>query len=182
MVISATHALALRRLSVGSGALAASAVAHRCAVGDLDATAATPVVWIGLLAMLTLVGGRFRWRPRGLAGSLAAMVTAQAAVHASMSAAPWAFGLAPHHEPAIGLGLTALVAHLAAAVVLAVLVARLETVLDRAVRAVRAVRRWLTRRPRATRPGRVLTPSLPARRQRPLRAVSCRGPPLTSIA
>lgn len=99
MAVSATHALALRRFCVGAWALAASTAAHRYAVGDLDTTTATPVVWAGLLAMMTLVGGRHRWRPRGFGGSLVAMVLVQAAVHVAMSAAPWAFGLAPHHEP-----------------------------------------------------------------------------------
>ena len=88
--------------------------------------------------------------------TLAILVAAQAAVHVAMSVAPWAFGLAPHHEPALAVGPAALAAHVAAAVVLAVLVARLERLLDRALRAVRAVRRWLARRPRPLRPGRVL--------------------------
>ena len=68
-----------------------------------------------------------------------------------MTVAPWAFGLAPHHEPALSVGPAALVAHGAAALVVAALVTRLERVLDRALRAVRAVRRWLARRPRPVR-------------------------------
>ena len=182
MVISATRALAVRRLAIGAGALAASVVAHRCAVGDLDMTAATPVVWLGLLSMLTLVGGRFRWRPRGLTVTLAIMVAAQAAVHVAMSAAPWAFGLVPHHEPAIAAGPAALAAHVVAAVVLAVLVARLETLLDRALGAVRAVRRWLSARPRPIPAGRILAPAHAAPRHRARGAASCRGPPLPAIA
>ncbi|MGE3234783.1 MAG: hypothetical protein AB7O78_13785, partial [Thermoleophilia bacterium] len=99
MRITPTHALAARRLAIGGGALGASALAHRCAVGDMDATRATPVVWVGLLAVLTLLGGRVAWRPRGFAGSVMILALAQAAVHAAMTVAPWACGLAPHHEP-----------------------------------------------------------------------------------
>jgi hypothetical protein len=162
---------------VGAGALAASTVAHRCAVGDLDTTAATPVVWAGLLAMMTLVGGRYRWRPRGFRGTLVAMVLAQAAVHVAMSAVPWAFGLAPHHEPQMTVGVAALVAHAAAAAALAALIAGLEGVLDRAMRVARAVRRWLGRRPRAPRVGRVLVPARTAPRDRWRTVPACRGPP-----
>ena len=53
MRITATHALAARRLAIGAGALGASALAHRCAVGDMDATRATPVVCNGVLYTMT---------------------------------------------------------------------------------------------------------------------------------
>ena len=98
-----------------------------------------------------------------------------------MSVFPWAFGLAPHHEPALAAGPPAVAAHGAAAIVVALLVARLERVLDRAVRAVRAVRRWLARRPRPLRPGRV---AVPAARPGPSRARvvhAARGPPAVAI-
>jgi hypothetical protein len=179
--ITATHALAARRVALGAGALGASALAHRCAVGDMDATRATPVVWLGLLAVLTLLGGRVRWRPRGFAETVAILGAAQAAVHVAMTVAPWAFGLAPHHEPALAVGPAALSAHLAAAVVIAVLVARLERVLDRALHAVRAVRRWLTRRPRPPRPARVpVPPALAPRWAAPVVHLA-RGPPVVVV-
>lgn len=181
MRITATHALAARRLALGAGALGASALAHRCAVGDMDATRATPVVWLGLLAVLTLLGGRVRWRPRGFAGTVAILGAAQAAVHVAMTVAPWAFGLAPHHEPALSVGPAALVAHGAAALVVAALVTRLERVLDRALRAVRAVRRWLARRPRPLRPGRVLLPAFRAPRGRDRVVHVARGPPAVAV-
>jgi hypothetical protein len=177
MRLTVTHALAARRLTLGAGALGASALAHRCAVGDMDATPATPVVWTGLLAMLTILGGRVRWRPRGVAATLAIQVAAQAGVHMAMTVAPWAFGLAPHHEPAPVVGPAVLAAHLAAAVVIAVLVARLERVLDRALHAVRAVRRWLARRPRPIRPVPVRVPSARAPRPRGRVVHVARGPP-----
>lgn len=86
--LSVTRALALRRLVVTGGALAASLVAHCAAAGDLALTATAPVAWAGLLAVATVVGARRSFRPRGLAGSLLAMAGAQAAVHASMTWAP----------------------------------------------------------------------------------------------
>lgn len=181
MRITATHALAVRRLAIGTGALGASALAHRCAVGDMDATRATPVVWAGLLAVLTLVGGRVAWRPRGFAGSVAMLAVAQAAVHAAMTVAPWAFGLAPHHEPALSVGPEALAAHGAAALVLALLVVRLERVLDRALRAVRAIRRWLARRPRPLRPGRAPAPAARAPGGGVRVVHVARGPPVAVV-
>jgi len=179
--LTATHALAARRLTLGAGALGASALAHRCAVGDMDATAATPVVWLGLLAVLTMLGGRVRWRPRGPAATLVIQCAAQAGVHVAMSVVPWAFGLAPHHEPALGVGPAALAAHLAAAVAVAVLVARLERALDRALHAVRVVRRWLARRPRPSRPARVAVPSARAPRWGAPVVHVARGPPVLVV-
>jgi hypothetical protein len=181
MRITATHALAVRRLAIGAGALGASALAHRCAAGDMDATPATPVAWGALLAVLTVLGGRVRWRPRGFAATAAILAVAQAAVHAAMSVAPWAFGLAPHHEPALSVGLAALAAHGAAALVVALLVTRLERVLDRALRAVRAVRRWLARRPRPLRPGRVPVPAVRVPLGRGSVVHVARGPPVVAV-
>jgi hypothetical protein len=176
--LSVTHALALRRLTVAGGALAASLVAHCAAAGDLALTATAPVAWAGLLAVVTLVGGRRSFRPRGLAGSLVAMACAQAAVHTAMTWAPWAFGLAPHHHEAALITAPALLAHAVAALALALLAVRLEAWLARAIAAVAAVRRLLAPRP-APRPmgtalvaGTGLAPR-PAARGR----VPCRGPP-----
>src|SRR4249920_2125879 len=96
--LSVTHALALRRLVVAGGALGASLLAHCVAAGDLRLTATAPFAWVGLLAVTTVAGARRRFRPRGVAGCLAAMVAAQALIHVAMTYAPWVFGLAPHHE------------------------------------------------------------------------------------
>ena len=63
--LSVTHALALRRLAVAGGALAASLIAHCAAAGDLALTATAPVAWAGLLAVVTLVGARRRLPPTG---------------------------------------------------------------------------------------------------------------------
>ena len=85
-----------------------------------------------------------------------------------MTWAPWAFGLAPHHHDAALIGAPALIAHAAAALVLALLAVRLEAWLARAIAAVAAVRRWLTSRPAPSRGG-----APPPGAARPWR----RGPP-----
>jgi hypothetical protein len=176
--LSVTHALALRRLTVACGALAASLVAHCAAAGDLALTTRAPVAWAGLLAVVTLVGARRGFRPRGLAGSLLAMAGAQAAVHTAMTWAPWAFGLAPHHHDAALITAPVLMAHAAAALALALLAVRLEAWLARAVAAVAAVRRWLAQRPAPRRAGRAL-PAPPGLAPRPAvrGRIPCRGPP-----
>jgi hypothetical protein len=176
--LSVTHALALRRLLVAGGALAASLLAHCAAAGDLALTATAPVAWAGLLAVVTVAGARRGFRPRGLAGSLLAMSSAQAVVHASMTWAPWAFGLAPHHHEAALVTAPALAAHAVAALLLALLAVRLEALLARAVAAVAAVRRWLAPRPGPRRAGPVLpAPAAPAPRAAARGAGACRGPP-----
>jgi hypothetical protein len=176
---SVTHALALRRLVVAGGALGASLLAHCAAMGDLALTPAAPVAWGGLLAIVTLVGGRRRFRPRGLAGSLVAMLVAQGVVHLAMTWAPWAFGLAPHHHDAPLIAPAALVAHAAAALALALLAARLEAWLARALAVAGAVRRWLAARPARAAASAVL-PGPPAAAPRSPRhgSAPCRGPPL----
>jgi hypothetical protein len=180
---SVTHALALRRLVVAAGALGASVIAHCAAAGDLALTARAPAAWTGMLAVVTLVGARERFRPRGFAGSLAALAAAQAGVHSAMTWAPWAFGLAPHHHDAALMGPSALVAHAVAALALAALAAWLEGWLARAVAVVRAVRRWL-----AGRAGSAPVAGRPAWSRRPVpRLVArgclpCRGPPLALSA
>ena len=178
--VSDTTALTLRRLAVAGGALGASVTAHRLGTGEVELTRATPVVWSGLLAVAALVGSRHRWRRRGFAGSFAVMAAAQAAVHAAMSVAPWAFGLAPHHDPRLTLGLAALGAHAVAALVLAGCLTWLEALLERAVTLVRAVRRWLAQR--AGRPGvaRRTVVGVASLRAVPRGRLVCRGPPALS--
>ena len=177
--LSVPHALALRRLAIAGGALGASLVAHCAAAGDLALTAAAPVVWAGLLSIVTMAGGRRRFRPRGLGRALAVMVAAQAAVHLAMTWAPWASGLAPHHHDAALVGPEALAAHAVAAVLLAVLAVRLDAWLARAASIAAAVRRWLAPPP-ASRPASAPAPVAgdPAPRHAARGRVPCRGPPL----
>ncbi len=180
--MSPTTALALRRLAVAAGALAASLLAHWAALGDVAVTPSAPVVWMGLLAGVTLVGRRRGWRRRGFGPSLLWMASAQAVVHVAMSGAPWAFGLAPHHEPGLGLGAAVLVAHAGAALVLAALVTWLEAGLARATALVRRVRRWLADRPLASATPRLAALAHRAPRSRPPGRVPCRGPPVLRSA
>ena len=63
--LSVANALAARRMAVAAGALVVSLLAHAVAVGDLDLTLATPVVWTGLLAVVAVAGPRRRFRARG---------------------------------------------------------------------------------------------------------------------
>jgi hypothetical protein len=172
------HALALRRLSVALGALAASLAAHCGAAGDLEPTGAAPVAWVGLLSLVTLLGARRRWRPRGFAGSFALMAAAQAALHAGMTAAPWAFGLTPHHEASLAAAPAAVAAHAGAAVVMAALVTWLEAALGRAIALVARVRRWLSARRAAPRgPAARVPDAVRVPRARPRGRRACRGPP-----
>lgn len=180
--MSPTTALALRRLAVAGGALAASLLAHCAALGDVAITPSAPVVWTGLLAGVTLVGRRRGWRRLGFGPSLLWMGSAQAAVHVAMNGAPWAFGLAPHHEPGLGLGMAVLVAHAGAAVVLAALLTWLEAGLERATALVRRVRRWLAGRAPAPAVFRLAGLDDRAPRSRPRAWVPCRGPPVLRSA
>ena len=176
--LSVANALAVRRLAVAGGALAVSMLAHRVAVGDLDLTWATPLVWTGLLAVVAVVGPRRRFRPRGPLACLAATCGAQAGVHVAMGVAPWAFGLVPHHQPGLAIGASALVAHAVAGVVLAAALLWLDGLLARAVAVARRLRRWLTvgdARSGGERAG----ASGPAPAGRATAGVPvCRGPPL----
>ena len=172
-------ALALRRLAVTGGALGATVVAHCLAVGDLTVMPVAPAAWLGLLAMAMVVGPRVRFRPRGVLRTFVLMFVLQAVAHVAMSVAPWAAGLTPHHTAGIEMGAVAVAAHAGAALVLAVAIAGLERVLQRAMGVVAAVRRWLAASPprRAARHARVVWPSsrVPARPAPTVRC--CRGPP-----
>lgn len=176
-------ALAVRRQVVAAGAIGASLAAHCAPGGGLELTRGAPVIWAGGLAMVTLLGGRRRWRPRGFAGSLALMAGAQAAAHLAMSAAPWAFGLAVHHHGDVPVTPDAAVWHAAAALLLAALVTWLEALCGRAMALVVRLRRLLRARPRRPAPARRLDragappPSVRARGR-----LTCRGPPLPRSA
>jgi hypothetical protein len=180
--MSPTAALALRRLAVAAGALAASLLAHCAALGDAALTPSAPVVWTGLLAVATLAGRRRGWHPRRFGHSLLCTGAAQALVHMAMSGAPWAFGLAPHHDHGLGLGAAALAAHAAAALALAALLTWLDAGFERAMALVRRVRRWLGGRVPAPRGARVPAPLHPSPRSRPPGRPPCRGPPVLRSA
>jgi hypothetical protein len=171
-------ALAVRRQVVAAGAIGASVVAHCAPEGDLETAPGAPVVWGGALAMVTLLGGRRRWRPRGFAGSLVLMAGAQAGVHLAMSAVPWAFGLAVHHQGGVLVAPDAAAWHAAAALVLAALVTWLETLCGRAMDLVVRLRRLLRPRPaRAAATRGVARPDASRPRVGVHGRLTCRGPP-----
>lgn len=172
-------ALALRRLAVAGGALGATVAAHCLAVGDLTLLPIAPAAWLGLLAMAMVVGPRVHFRPRGVMRTFVLTFVLQAVAHVAMSVAPWAAGLAPHHAAGVEVDAVAVAAHAAAALMLAVAIAGLERLLQRAMGVVAAVRRWFATpvRRRPLRPARVGWPSsrMPARPAPTVRC--CRGPP-----
>lgn len=182
--LTVPNALALRRAVAAAGALAATLWAHSLATGDVGVTPVAPAVWLGIVAAAVVLGGRHRWRPRGVAGSAALMLALQTAAHLAFSWAPWAAGLSPHHDHGLALGPVTLATHAVAALVLALALARLERVLDAAMSVVTAVRRHLdARRPRPPARGRRLSPPPAARHtHRAARAWTCRGPPSISPA
>lgn len=182
--LTVPNALAARRAIATAGALAATIAAHALATGELDLTRTAPAAWLGILAAAVLLGGRRRWRARGVVGSLGLMLLMQAGAHVVLSLAPWAAGLAPHHDTGLALTPVALAAHAGTAVALAFALARLEVVLEAAMGVVAAVRRRLAahRRPAPPRPQRIsIHPTAWSGRPAP-RVRACRGPPRFSPA
>jgi hypothetical protein len=177
-VITPAQALAARRLGVAAAALGATLLAHGVADGGLHPVPAAPAVWGWLVIAAALAGPRRRpWRERGALGTIAVLVPAQALLHVAMGAAPWAFGLHVHHAGPL-LTPPALVAHLTAAALLGLLLARAERLLSAAQAAARAIRAGaVPRLPRVAVPiPRPARPSLRLGRRAPL-AVAARGPP-----
>jgi len=182
-VISATQALAVRRAMLAGAALGATLAAHAVASGGLRLQATAPLAWGWLLAAAALCGPRRAgWRARGPLRLLALLIVLQAAMHLAMTAAPWAFGVSVHHRADL-LTPQGVAAHLAAAILLALLLARAERLLAAALGAVGAIRRLLAppaprRRPSLPAP---VTARIPAPAAAP-RALACRGPPAAVTA
>jgi hypothetical protein len=177
-VVTPAQALAARRLGVAAAALGATLLAHGVADGGLHPVPAAPALWGWLVMAAALAGPRRRpWRERGALRTIAVLVPAQALLHVAMGATPWAFGLRVHHAAPL-LTTPALLAHLAAAALLGILLARAERLLTAAQAAARAIRAAaLPRLPRAVVPiPRRAGPS-PGHGRRPPRAVAARGPP-----
>jgi hypothetical protein len=176
--IPAPQALAVRRVVVVALAFAATLAAHAQAAGGLMVRPAAPLLWLGLLCLAALAGPRRGWRPRGPARTFALTALLQAATHAAMTAAPWAVGLDPHHGGHAVVGIGQVAPHLGAALLIALVVTRLERWLGRAADLVRRVRRWFAAAPRPARPRVPLAAS--AVRVRPGRVAgprTSRGPP-----
>ena len=181
--MSGAQAHVLRRLGLGAAALASTLVAHGAATGHAHVVPAAPALWGWLLLAAAFVGRRRApWRERPVPVIFAMLLAFQAALHVGMGLAPWAFGLEVHHAQAL-VTPGAVLAHLIAAAVLTVLLARLERLLTAAQRVVETVRSVLAPAPaRGGAPSyllRVAVAAAPA--SPPRRPASARGPPLPSV-
>ncbi len=180
-MISSAQALAARRAALAASALGATLGAHAAATGGLHLTRAAPFAWGWIILAATICGSRgARFAPRSPLVTLLMLAGLQAGLHLTMTAAPWAFGIAGHHH-APPAGPTAIAAHAAAAVLLAWLLLRGERLLDAAVRMVRAIRRAMRARDVRPLPART-TPIASAalsHGHRPLAIAPTRGPPLS---
>ena len=183
-MIAPAQALALRRLLLTAAALTATLVAHAICAGGLDLVPAAPLVW-GSACCLAVVAGPRRgaawsdWSPPGL---VARLVAIQLVLHAALTGAPWAFGVSVHHPPPL-VTPSILVAHGAAAAVLAIVLLGAQRALSAAQRVVGAVRRGLLRLSQAAgAPARLAAPRLERRAPASIsrRAFGARGPPVTS--
>lgn len=124
------QALALRRAALTVAAIAATVGAHHAATGVTSLYDGTPALWAGFVAVAVLVGHRTRaYRPRAPRAVLGAVVAAQLAAHAVLVHAPWALGLAGHPGAAPTVSASAVVAHVAAALLLTVLLTGVEATL-----------------------------------------------------
>ncbi|MFN8124595.1 MAG: hypothetical protein U0237_19475 [Thermoleophilia bacterium] len=146
-------AIVIRRSAILTAAITATVGVHVISAGHVAVLPAAPFGWLSIVAalmpLMTIAAPRtFTARPPLVL--LGIMLLAQAVAHLAMSAAPWAFGLVEYHDPAPATPV-ALAAHLAAAVLLALLLAKGERLLAAAVAVAQAL---------------ILT-ILPARRRRP---------------
>lgn len=182
--LCAVAADALRRGLLAVAALVASLAAHVAGGQGIAFLRIAPLVWLSLIGA-SIVVGRFRttFRPRGPVAVIGSLALAQALLHVGFTYAPWAFGLEAHHLGPL-VTAPAVIAHLAAVVVLGLLLVRVERLLGACVRVVAAVRALLAsprRRRRA--PDLAIRRPVTARialRSRTGRARAIRGPPLLS--
>jgi hypothetical protein len=172
------QALAMRRIALAGGALAATLAAHAWALGGLTLLPSAPFTWAGILSAAALTGPRRSWRPRGAVRTLGVLVVLQGAAHLAIGVVPWAAGVSGHAAHGAP-GPEQLVPHAIAALGIAVLIARMERWLSRAAAIARRLRRWFAAAPRAARATRPLEPGS----RRPPRRVGgsprrSRGPPV----
>jgi hypothetical protein len=164
---------------VATAVLGATLGAHAAGSGGLQLLWSAPVLWAWVIGAAAIFGTRTKpWVPRSLPRTFVLLLAFQAVTHVAMTVMPWAFGLRVHHEGAL-VTAPMIVAHLAAALVLTLVMARAERLLAAALAVVRAVRELL--RP-ATTHGRHTfrlqdpTPDVPPAAAP--RLAACRGPPL----
>lgn len=175
-------AVAARRGLLAAAVLAAALIAHAVGTGGLSVIPIAPALWATIVAVVMATGliGHRTFRPRGPAVTFVVLLVGQAVLHAGITYAPWAFGLNIHHAADVLPGWGPVVAHVLAAVVLAVLIARAELLLAAALRVVQVLvgpARTPAARgaaPRISSP--VLVVRIPAHGLR--RALPRRGPPV----
>ncbi len=141
--MSPVIARALRRAALAGGALAATLIGHLVTVGDVRILPAAPLIWLTAIALAILPGAGLRgvaafraWSPPAL---FAALLGAQAALHALLHTAPWALGLGSHHHDTALISADAVAVHLAVAGILLWALCAGQRLLVRALAIVRAI-------------------------------------------
>jgi hypothetical protein len=148
---------ALRRGAIVAGSLAVTILGHILTGAELRMLAVAPLLWVTLVAMVSLPGFARRARRAFVAWSAARLVAVlavgQLAFHAVLIEAPWALGLIGHHHGPLLTG-HAVAIHVALALVLALVLRHGEQCLVRAMQMVAALLAPLARRswPRIRRP------------------------------
>ncbi|MGD9695109.1 MAG: hypothetical protein AB7V42_05555 [Thermoleophilia bacterium] len=133
-------ALSLRRVALLGTALAMTLAGHAIAEGGLMILPSAPILWAFLVLGAALCGGRGRFTARSLPVTATLLIVTQAALHMAMTAAPWAFGIAVHHEPAALLDLRSFALHACVALLLAVVLRSVDRALAAAVSLIRRFR------------------------------------------
>lgn len=175
-------AAAARRGLVVAGGLGATLVSHALASGPLEMLPVAPLLWLTLVALAVLPGVARRAASAFVSWSapriIVALAAAQLGFHLLLGAAPWTLGVTPHHAPGAAMDPRAVAVHLAAALLLTLVIRRGQRLVDRVVAAVAAiVGAPAPRAPRA--PFRTPLADLHVAAPRPGRdgARSSRGPP-----
>jgi hypothetical protein len=182
MQIAQAHAM--RRAGFVAAGLVATLVAHASAMGGggLALLPIAPFLWCGLIAIAVVCGPRAcAYAPRSVAGTFAMLVASQVVLHVIASRAPWSLGIAsPHMQMSAASMLSAreLAPHVAAALLLGMLLVFADRAIARALAIVRQIVGDQRPRPIWPRPARrapLRTTTL--RAQTDLEAYGARGPP-----
>ncbi|MGE0027288.1 MAG: hypothetical protein AB7O78_07330 [Thermoleophilia bacterium] len=130
-------ASAARRGVVVAGGLGATLLSHAIASGPVEMLPVAPMLWVTLVALAVLPGFAARaasaFTAWGTPRIVAALAAAQIGFHLLLSAAPWALGVTPHHTLGADLDPRAVAVHLAAALVLTLVIRRGQRWVERAI-------------------------------------------------
>ncbi len=175
-------AAATRRGLVVAGGLAATLLSHALVSGPLEMLPVAPLLWLTLVALAVLPGVARRAASAFVAWStpriVVALAAAQLVFHLLLGAAPWTLGVTPHHAMGAGLDPRAAAVHLAAALLLTLVIRRGQRQVARVVAVVSAIAAASVPRARRAPAGTPL-PDLDVAGARPgwRGARSSRGPP-----